>query len=149
MRKKTAVDVALHFLKFRPRTGFEIERKLRQKKFLPQQISQTIELLKKEDLINDLEFAKMWIENRNSLSPRGSKLLFLELRRLGGNTEICQQALAQDNSSELEKAKTVLKQKKKIYRQLPPEKFRQKMIRLLAARGFSWDTIREVLHSPA
>ena len=48
--KKTAQDVALHFLKFRPRSCFEIERKLKQKKFSDLEIKKTIEILKQEKL---------------------------------------------------------------------------------------------------
>jgi len=144
MRKKSAQDVALHLLKFRPRSQFEIERKLKLKKFSSREIAETIAILKKENLLNDLEFAKMWIENRNSLSPRADKLLFLELRRLGIDEEICQQALAKDQLSELEKARLIFKQKQRIYHQLPAEKFQQKMTRFLASRGFSWDIIHQL-----
>ncbi len=143
--KKTAQDVALHFLKFRPRSCFEIERKLKQKKFSDLEIKKTIEILKQEKLLDDLKFARLWIRNRNQLSPRGEKLLFLELRKLGIDSEIVQKALKIEDLPETEKAKIVFDKKKKSLAKLSPKDFKQKMIQHLARRGFDWGTISQAL----
>ena len=143
--KKTAQDVALHFLKFRPRSCFEIKRKLKQKKFSDPEIKKTIEILKQEKLLDDLEFARLWIRNRNQLSPRGEKLLFLELRKLGIDSEIVQKALKIEDLPETEKAKIVFEKKKKSLAKLSHKDFKQKMIQHLARRGFDWGTISQVL----
>ena len=145
MKKKTAQDIALHFLKYRPRSCFEVERKLKQKKFSQIEIEKTIEILKQEKLLDDLEFARLWIRNRNLLSPRGGKLLFLELRKLSVDSEICQKALKIEDLPETEKAKIVFDKKKKSLAKLPPKDFKQKMIQYLARRGFDWGTISQVL----
>lgn len=144
-KKKDALGVALHFLKYRPRSCFEIERKLKQKKFNSDEINKTIRVLKQEGLLNDIEFAKMWIRDRNQLRPSGQKLLFLELRKLGIDSEIAQNALNQEDLSELEKASKAFERKKKIYAKLSPDDFEKKMIGFLSRRGFNWEAISEVL----
>ncbi len=143
--KKTALNTALHFLKFRPRSCFEIERKLKLKKFSVQEIKKTIEILKQEKLLDDLGFARLWIRNRNLLSPRGEKLLFLELRKLGIEQEVAQKALDIEDLPEAEKAKIVFVKKKKSLAKLSPKDFKQKMIQYLARKGFDWGTISQVL----
>ncbi len=143
--KKTALDVALHFLKFRPRSRFEIERKLRQKKYTDLKIKKTIEILKQEKLLDDLEFARLWIRNRNLLSPRGEKLLFLELRKFGVEQEIVQKALKIEDLPETEKAQIVFDKKKKSLAKFSHKDSKQKMIQYLARRGFDWGTISQVL----
>jgi len=144
-RKKTALEIALHFLKFRPRSSFEIERKLKQKKFSPEEIKKTLETLQKQGFLNDLEFAKLWIRNRNLLRPSGRKLLFLELRRLGVDSEICEKSLNEEDLPDMEKAKMILERKEKNLGKLSPDEFKEKMIGILLRRGFSWDIIKEVL----
>ncbi len=50
---KDAIDIALHFLKFRPRTVFEIEKKLKEKKISQDEIDKTIRVLKQNKLLDD------------------------------------------------------------------------------------------------
>lgn len=145
MIRKTAINSALYFLKFRPRSVFEIQRKLKQKKFPDVEIDKTINLLKEQGFLNDLEFARMWIRNRNLLKPMGKRLLFLELRKLGVESEIIEKALEIEDLDESSKAKMVFEKKKKYLSKLPTEEFKKKMIGLMSRRGFSWDIIKQVL----
>ena len=78
-----ALSIALHFLKFRPRSVFEIEQKLKSKKIPDSEIKKVIAVLKKNKLLDDKEFAKMWVRDRNTLRPSGSFLLKLELKKKG------------------------------------------------------------------
>jgi regulatory protein len=143
--KKSAIDTALYFLKFRPRSVFEVERKLKLKKFSESEIEKTIQILKKQGFLNDLEFSKIWIRNRNLLRPTGKRLLFLELRKLGVESEIIEKALTEEDMEEIDKAETVFNKRKKYFLELPKDKFRKKMIGILIRRGFNWDTISQVL----
>lgn len=96
--KKDALSIALHYLKFRPRSVFEIEQKLKSKKISEEEIAKVISVLKKQELLNDNKFATMWVRDRNLLKPSGSYLLRLELRRLGISQEIIEEVLmAQDD----------------------------------------------------
>jgi len=53
--------------------------------------------------------------------------------------------LDEDNISEIKKAKLLIQQKSKIMHNLSESESRQKMIAFLARRGFSWETISQVL----
>jgi len=54
---QNALKIALHFLKFRPRTVFEIRQKLRSKKCEGREIEKVISVLKKNQLLDDKNFA--------------------------------------------------------------------------------------------
>jgi regulatory protein len=144
--KKSAIDTALYFLKFRPRSEFEVTRKLKRKKFSSEDIEKTVSALEKQGFLNDSEFAKIWVRNRNLLRPTGKKLLFLELRKLGVESEIIEKALAEEDMEEIDKAEIVFNKKKKYLESLPKDKFRKKMIGILSRRGFNWDVIKEILN---
>lgn len=81
--KKDPLKIALFFLKFRPRSVFEIEKKLKEKKISEKEIAETIRVLKRNGLLDDAEFAKMWVRDRNRFKPSGSYVLKMELKKLG------------------------------------------------------------------
>ena len=52
---KDPLGIALHFLKFRPRSVFEVESKLKTKKFSPAEIKSVVDKLKDNKLLDDHE----------------------------------------------------------------------------------------------
>ena len=70
-----AKRVALRFLAQRPRTTKEIRDKLRESEFSEMDVSRTIESLKQAGLINDIEFARMYVRDALALKAIGRNLL--------------------------------------------------------------------------
>src|SRR5438477_7684893 len=81
-------DSALRFLSYRPRSAREVEMRLRKKGNTPEQISAVIEKLRQRGYVDDRDFARFWVSNRMSFSPRGPRLLRSELRQKGVSQEI-------------------------------------------------------------
>ena len=102
---------SLKFLSYRPRSEKEVRNKLKtlikrhsgeQSEFridsgvanAPENdraetvIEKIISKLKKQNFINDEEFAKGWIENRIRFKPRSLRLIKLELKQKGISEEI-------------------------------------------------------------
>ena len=95
MKSKLTIEKYLdRLLKTRLRSQFEIEQKLKQKKYLPKEIQKAIEVLKKDNLINDKRFAYAFVHDREILNPRGKRLLALELRHKGITSEIIEEVLS-------------------------------------------------------
>jgi len=142
-----AYDRVVKFLSYRLRSENEIRQKLEQKGFAKPEIKQTIVKLKEEKLIDDAQFARAWIVNREIVSPRGRKLIFLELRQKGVDKELIEKTLRAeyDNERELSLASKIAEKKNKFYQKLPEKERRQKIIRFLQRRGFSWEIIRKVI----
>src|SRR3972149_10404820 len=136
--KKDAISIALHYLKFRPRSVFEVEQKLKSKKISDSEIKKTIAVLKKNKLLDDENFAKMWVRDRNLLKPTGWYLLKSELRKLGGAGKIIEEALSDQDEEKL--ARQALESKSR----LKNVDFAKKAA-FLQRRGFKTNVIYKIL----
>jgi regulatory protein len=96
-----AVDRALNFLSFRPRSREEVRRYLKRKAIEPEMIEAVMQRLDRLELINDHDFASFWIENREQFSPRGAQALKNELRMKGVKREIVDELVSDEQDEEL------------------------------------------------
>ncbi len=117
------LNKAINFLSYRPRSEWEVRRKFNNEEL--------IKKLKELKLVDDEAFAKWYVEQRNTFRPKGRRMLEMELRRKGIKTKV------ENDLSETELAKRALVKKKFLDK--------EKAIRFLAGRGFSWETIEDVI----
>ena len=127
------LESSLKFLSYRPRSRKEITDFLKKKTPDATLINQTLEKLEKLKLINDTDFAKWLVESRSRSRPRGFRLL---------KQELAQKGIKLDASNYTLDAETELAQKA-LHKKNP--KSREQAIRFLQYRGFTWDTIAQVL----
>ena len=135
---------ALNYLSYRPRSIKEVEQNLRKYKVPEPLIPETIERLKKNNFVNDMSFAKQWIENRNTFRPRGKRALKLELRQKGIDNEDVQDVL-DDLVDEESLAYKAGKKKARQLAKLEWQDFRRKLGAFLARRGFPYGVISPLL----
>src|SRR5919204_1423088 len=95
-----AFETALAFLSYRPRSEREIRDRLARKDVPGPIVEAVIERLKGLKLVDDREFARYWVEQRQTHRPRGARLLRLELRRKGIDAEMSSEVLEQSEESE-------------------------------------------------
>ncbi|MBI3559162.1 RecX family transcriptional regulator [Candidatus Gottesmanbacteria bacterium] len=124
------LNKAINFLSYRPRSEWEIRQFLKKKDPGAAQ-DDIIEKLKKLKLVDDETFAKWYVEQRNTFRPKSRRILEMELRRKGVKIK------PETDLSETELAKRALGKKKFMVK--------EKAIRFLASRGFSWETIEDVI----
>ena len=96
-------EAALVFLSYRPRSIREVEQRLRKKGHEPEQIEAAIARLRKVGLIDDREFSRSWINNRQTISPRGPRLLRSELYQKGVPREIVDTAMSEYQERQAER----------------------------------------------
>lgn len=135
---------AFRLISRRPRSEKEVRDYLRRKKSLPKLIEAVVKKLKKLGQIDDKAFVLWWVEQRSTFRPRGKFGLTMELRQKGVDKEIIKRAV-DEKVNELPLAKKIAQKKFKVYKNLPREERYQKMSAFLARRGFSWETIKEVV----
>ena len=80
---EVAFQKALQFIHHRPRSMEETRRRLGEKGFSEKVIEATLEKLLDKHYLDDLDFSRQWIENRNTFRPRSDRLLRYELRLKG------------------------------------------------------------------
>lgn len=134
-----AHEAALNLLSYRPRSESEIRRALQKRDVPDEVVDVVVERLTSAGLLNDLEFARYWIENRSQFRPRGLRALQYELREKGISEAVAAQALAQVN--EQTAARKVAADAMHRFRRTPPADLRRKVITYMARRGFSYETI--------
>src|SRR5438876_4624429 len=70
-----AVDRALNYLSFRPRSRQEVRNYLRRKETPPELIDIVLSRLDQMDLVNDRTFTSFWVETREQFNPKGAHAL--------------------------------------------------------------------------
>lgn len=135
-----AVDRALNYLSFRPRSREEVRRYLRRKETPTELIGSVMERLDRLDLVNDRAFASFWIESREQFSPRGSHALKNELRMKGVEREVTDE-LVNDEKDEERALKAGEKKAFSLVRipDIDYATFRTRLGSFLQRRGFGYE----------
>ena len=140
-----ALKAATRLLRFRPRSVAELRIRLKQKGFEPSLCQQVIESLLQKRLLDDRAFITFWITNRLQFRPMSRRQLVRELREKGVDEDLLQSCLQEaDLPVETDLARQLLQKKAKHVKREDPASIRR-FQGYLSRRGFSYETIREVL----
>lgn len=141
-----ALDRAVGYLASRARSKREIEQKLLHAGFRPCTVEMVIYKLERENLLDDSDFARQWVESR-ATHKLGRSRIAHELRRKGISQEEVEEALAIiDDDNQLNDA--IALAKKAAERIKPGEDRRKASARIagmLARRGYSWDIAKQAI----
>ncbi|MBE9512604.1 MAG: RecX family transcriptional regulator [Chloroflexi bacterium] len=137
------LNVATRYLSYRPRSESELRERLCQRGFDSDSVEVVLGRLREQGLVNDVDFAQFWQDNRQSFSPRSRWLTRLELRRKGVAEEIIDQVVsaASDDDSAYRAALGRA-------RRLPVsdyQGFRRRLGGYLKRRGFSYGVINNTV----
>ncbi len=138
-----AVDLAVRFLSYRPRSISEVRRYLEQKGIAPSAVDSTIARLEKLGYVDDVAFARFWVSNRDEFNPKGPLALRQELREKGVSSAIIDQVLAEVDFADA--AYRAAQRRVQRLRHLDRQAFQQKVYPYLARRGFVAETIHDVM----
>ncbi len=140
-----AYDRAVQYLSARPRSTAEVRRRLQQAEVDEDAIEAAIVRLTEQGYLNDAEFARYWVENRQQFRPRGEQALRLELRRAGVDGETIDESLAGLDTTEAAYAAALPKAERgRTLAEEDPAGFKQKLGNFLLRRGFGYEVAREV-----
>lgn len=134
---ESAYQLALNYINYQPRTKSEVTRRLERNSIPEQTIQSAVNKLEKKGLLNDYQFAKDWIENRNTFRPRSRRALAYELNNKGINPNTITALL--DEVDEPAMAYRAASKQSKKYRHDNWDSFRKKMFGFLSRRGFSYE----------
>jgi regulatory protein len=141
---ETTYQKALHFLSYRLRSSAEVRQNLAKRGTPADLVNATLDRLERAGLVNDGDFARAWIDNRNTFQPRSKSALRVELRRKGLSDEIVQPVLDEKVDEEALAREAARKYAHRLSGKDWPD-FRQKLIGFLARRGFSYTTITPIV----
>jgi len=137
------LNAAAHYLSYRPRSEFELRERLHRRGFDGDSVEAVLTKLKEQGVVDDMEFAQFWKDNRESFSPRSQWLTKLELRRKGVADDIIDQvtdAIDDDNS-----AYRVALSKARSLPLSDRQGFRRRLGDYLKRRGFGYGVINHTV----
>jgi len=140
-----AFQKAMGFINYRPRSIEETRRRLGEKGFSTEVIEITLAKLIDKGWLNDLAFARQWIENRNTFRPRSNRVLAYELRLKGVADDEIAQALEDFGGDETELAFQAGQKKAQQYRYAERADFIKKVGAYLGRRGFNYGIVKPVV----
>ncbi len=139
------LDKLLRFATLRPRSEKEVKDYFRRKEIHESIHLDLLKKLKHLNLLNDLEFARWWIDQRQSFRPKSKRILKQELGIKGIKREIIDEVLDSTVVDEEKMARELIEKKAYKWKGLEPRLTRQKMSQYLAGKGFGWDVIEKVV----
>ena len=140
-----ATEAALRLLTVRPRSEREVRDRLRRKGYGAAAIDATIAKLEGWRYLDDAEFARAWVANREANQPRGRRLLEQELRQKGVEREVVRDTIAAADLDEAQTALDLGRAKLRSYSSLDPAVARRRLGAYLARRGYGYDIVRPTL----
>ncbi len=138
-----AVDRAVRFLSYRPRSSAEVRRNLADKATPDAVIAAAVARLERLGYLDDRAFTRFWVESRQHAKPLGHRALRYELRQKGVPDPLIDEAL--DSYDAQDAAYSAARQRVQRYQGGPRSTFRHKLGGFLQRRGFDYDVIRQAL----
>jgi regulatory protein len=151
------MEIATRFLGARPRTRWELERRLRRAGAEEPVLVATLDRLAELGYLDDAAFARWWGEQRDRHAPRGLRMIEAELRQHGVEREVIEAYRAQHATpervpedqvlpaSEAERAREALERHLRG-RPLPTDpRALQRVGMFLMRRGFDPETVRSTI----
>jgi len=149
--RQRAKRVALRSIATRPRTVREIRDRLREAECGDQDIEAVISDLQRTGLLNDEEFAGMFVRDALAHRPTGPMLLRQKLLLHGLDRSLVDRTLREQLDTSDQEESALAAGRKYVAKKPAPAnpqdraKLRALVAAHLARRGFSWETISAVL----
>lgn len=121
--------------KYRDKKGEVRERE----GYSPALSTRVLEKLQHKGYVDDEQFARWWVENRNQSKGISLRKLSAELRAKGVAVDIIEQAITHSNRIDQEELAKIIAKKRSKY---PDD---QKFMQYLARQGFGFDEIKSAL----
>jgi regulatory protein len=137
------LNAAIRFLSYRPRSQSELRKRLTKHGFDSERVAAVISRLKEQGMADDSAFARFWVENREAFSPRGQRMLRLELRQKGVPSDILEAAVSGSGGEESAYRAAIAKARSLSRADYPS--FRRKLGEYLKRRGFDYSTINNTV----
>ena len=142
-QRTSAHESAIRLLSYRARSEREVRSRLAQRGIGADIIAEELQRLRAAGLLDDEAFAKMWVQERVQLAPRGERLLRNELRAKGISADSIDVATGDvdDHATALSLART----RARKLSSASYDEFRRKVGGLLRRKGFDYVVTSSVL----
>lgn len=142
-----AKQAAFRYLSYRPRTVHELKTALARKGYDNETAERVIKELKALGFLNDLEYAKAWVDERKRHKGHGKKRLQQELLKKGIASSIVDEVLIDmDEDEQRQLAISIAERRYSRIKSEPWPKIERRLGNYLVRQGYSMSIVYEVLH---
>ncbi|WEV54927.1 RecX family transcriptional regulator [Leuconostocaceae bacterium ESL0723] len=135
-----ALKIALNYLGPALRTVHQVQERLNQKEIKPEVQGLVIEKLIANQYLDDLNYARHYVANKQKFQPRGPLVIAADLRLAGVDPNFIETALADySEEQQLAVAQKLGAHAQKTNRRDAQYLQQQKVVRAIAQKGFSFD----------
>jgi OmpA-OmpF porin, OOP family len=140
---------AYQFASYKKRTKKQVSQRLAQKGYSDSEIRLGLEFLIEFNLIDDKEFAHLYVRDNVQRRPVSQNRLLSEMIQKGIPKELALEAIKENYPTEnkLEIAKESIEKKIKTISHKPKDKQKKLIIAHLQRQGFDWDTIKQAIQN--
>jgi len=132
-------DMALNLIIRRPRSEWELRDYLKRKKYDPTVSGYVLDRLKQRGYVDDMDFARRWVENRRLLKATSKRRLMQELRQKRVADEIIHSVLEADETDEQQVLRDLIERKRTKYQD------DLKLMQYLVRQGYNYADIKSTL----
>lgn len=148
-----AKNIAINYLSYRQRSAKEIIDHLIKKGFERACAEDVTRQLQSARMVNDLEFARLFVRDRLKRKPTGQALLRMQLLAKGITSSMADMVLAELISPQSQQASALQAAKRKIQlthyskKSIDEEKRKKRLLDFLLRRGFSYEIALKTIHT--
>lgn len=142
---KKTLDKLLAFATLRPRSEKEVINYFKRKKIHDSLWKSLTDKLRHFELLDDIKFARWWVDQRQSFKPKPKRILEMELKIKGIGESVIDEVLGETKVDETAMARQLLDKKSYKWDKFEPRIAKLKKSQYLSGKGFSWETVEKVL----
>ncbi len=132
-----AKEICFDLLAARPRSAEELRQALKRKGFDDETIETLLGKLDQAGLINDAEFAELWVRSRHANMGLARNALVAELKRKGIDGDIARQAAGEvDREAEEQRARELVRKRLRTLGNVDEQTAIRRLLGLLARKGY-------------
>jgi regulatory protein len=151
-RYRKAKEICFDLLAARPRTQEELRQALHRTGFDEETSETLLGKLDRAGLVNDAEFAELWVKSRHANQGLSRTALVAELRRKGVDGEVAAQAAEEvDRESEEQMARELVRKRLGSLGNVDEQTALRRLLGFLARKGYpqglAYTVIREELRA--
>ncbi|MFZ1730658.1 MAG: RecX family transcriptional regulator [Bacteroidota bacterium] len=135
------------FIAVRMRSEREVRQRLHRQGFPDDVIEEVITTFRRVNLLNDAEFARMWVRDRLALRPRSASMLRRELRAKGVTEEVADQVLSDafEETEEADVARALAESYCRKHPNIEGEVLKRRLAGFLQRKGYAPSLVYDVV----
>ena len=141
---EAAYQRAVSLINHRPRTEKEIRKRLTDKGIPDELIDRVLERLRSAKLVQDEQYARMWVENRVEMHPRSRRLIRYELFNKGISDEDIERAVDNLEDDDALAREAAVRYERRLTG-CDRLSYVKKLSGHLARRGFTYQTVAPIV----